>query len=116
MTIDSLQKGEYAFAIRDYLVTGIQPAEGRVFNGINVFPNPAKNSVTVDLTSIKEEIFESSVMVITDVTGKKVAVETLNDRQERVLINTANYSNGIYFVNVRTSDNRIARSKFIVSH
>jgi aminopeptidase N len=116
MTIDSLQKGEYVWAVRDYLITGIQPSEGRVFNSINVFPNPAKNLVTVDLTSVREDIYDASVLVITDVSGKMVASERLNDRQEKVLINTANYSNGIYFVNLRTSDSRMARSKFIVSH
>lgn len=115
ITIDTVQLGEYVFAMRDYLATGIDEAK-KAEGEISVFPNPAKNTVTVDFASIKDEIYESSALVVTDITGKVIAREMLHDKQQKILINTANYSNGIYFVNVGTSNSRLARSKFIVSH
>jgi hypothetical protein len=116
MTIDSLQLGEYTFAMKDYLSTGIQNNMTSVVNGITVYPNPAKNSLTVDLSNIKKEIERSASIVITDVSGKVIITEKLTDQQELARINTGNLNNGIYFITVKNSIKNIARSKFVVSH
>jgi aminopeptidase N len=116
ITIDSLQLGEYTFAMKDYLSVGIQDDAAKETSTITVFPNPAKNSLTVDLSAVKKEIMRSASVVITDVSGKIITTEKLADQQEQLKINTGSFGNGIYFITVKNSTKNIARSKFIVSH
>jgi hypothetical protein len=54
--------------------------------------------------------------VITDVSGKVVSSEKMVDHQKQYKVNTAGYSNGIYFISVNAKDAMIAESKFVVSH
>jgi aminopeptidase N len=115
VTIDSLQLGEYTFAMHDYLATGIADHEAGTMNGITVFPNPSKSSLTVDLSQVKKEIIRASV-TITDVSGKVVHTEKLSDQQESLKLNTADLDNGIYFITVKNTSKHIAAGRFIVSH
>jgi aminopeptidase N len=116
ITIDSLQLGEYTFAIGTPLVTGIEKQETGNVNGLNVYPNPAKNNLTIDISGIETEVGDSGFIVITDVSGKVVSSEKMVDHQKQYKVNTAGYSNGIYFISVNAKDAMIAESKFVVSH
>jgi len=115
VTIDSLQLGEYTFGMHDYLATGITDHAVNTANGINIFPNPSKTYLTVDLSNVKKEILNSSV-VVTDVAGRIVHSEKLSDQQESLKLNTAELRNGIYFITIKSTAKNIARSRFIVSH
>jgi len=115
VTIDSLQLGEYTFGMHDYLATGITDHTVNTANGINIFPNPSKTYLTVDLSNVKKEILNSSV-VVTDVAGRIVHSEKLSDQQESLKLNTAELRNGIYFITIKSAAKNIARSRFIVSH
>jgi trimeric autotransporter adhesin len=99
------------------LVTGIGKIDNTVdiTTGINLFPNPSGNNLTIDLTEIKDEITPSSLVVITDVSGRTVSSEKISS-QIQLKINTSAYSNGIYFVNVKNDKRIITKDKFIVSH
>jgi hypothetical protein len=117
ITIDSLQLGEYVFAVGAPLITDINDQEIKsVKNNIKVFPNPTKNSLTIDLSEIKNEIGSSGSIVITDISGKVIATEKISDQEEKIKINTSGYSNGTYFINVRTTKKVFTETKFIVSH
>jgi hypothetical protein len=115
-TIDSLQLGEYVFAIGTPLATDIQDKTREDENGITVFPNPSKNNLTVDLSKIKTETSPSDSIVITDISGKIISAEKINAGNDQLKINTAGYSNGTYFITVKTDKKIIAKNKFIVSH
>lgn len=116
ITIDTLKPGEYAFAIADYMATGISQAATDV-KGVNVFPNPSKTTLTVDLSGIKNKLESNSLIVVTDISGKAIRTEKVNAQQESCRISTSDLSNGIYFITVKTGDKKIiARNKFIVSH
>jgi aminopeptidase N len=116
ITIDSVKLGEYVLGMMDYLAAGIKEVPQSEVNKISVYPNPAKNALTVDLASVKKEIVKASSIVITDISGKVVFTEKLNDQQETLKINTGNFSNGFYFITVKNSDKKIAAGKFVVSH
>ncbi|MCE3278829.1 MAG: hypothetical protein K0S44_1020 [Bacteroidetes bacterium] len=116
ITIDSLRLGEYTFGIRDYFATGIQADMKSGKGNITIYPNPSKNSLTVDLSAIKKEVDPSTYVNVTDVSGKILFSEKLSDQQELLKINTSNFCNGIYFIDVRSEKKNIGRSKFIVSH
>ncbi len=113
ITIDTLQLGEYVFAMNDYLL-GINsiPAET---NSIKVFPNPTANFITVDLSSATNKTSDNSLLIITDITGRIIYKEKLS-QQNTVNINTSTFDNGIYFVSLKSKDKIIANNKFIVAH
>jgi hypothetical protein len=117
VTIDSLQLGEYAFAIGPPLATGLENQKIITKeNGIIVFPNPSKNYLSVDFSKIKNELNSSGSIVITDVSGKIITTEKINDQQGTFKLITSTYNNGIYFITVKTEKKILAESKFIVSH
>lgn len=115
ITIDSLQLGEYVFAMRDFLATGIQDLAKDEKGKIIVYPNPSKNNLTINFSELKKEIIQASV-VISDLNGKIIYTEKLADQQENLKVNTTGFSNGVYFITVKNTNKNIARSKFIVSH
>ena len=114
--IDTLQLGEYVLAINDYLLGINNNAITAESASIKVFPNPAENLLTVDLTSANNKITDNSILVITDIVGRIIYKEKLLLQQNTVSINTSAYSNGLYFVSLKTKDETIASNKFIVAH
>lgn len=59
----------------------------------NIFPNPAKNNVTVKIS--KEQI--GSTITVIDMLGNKVAV-VMNTKNNEVNLNLETLSNGVYFI------------------
>lgn len=116
ITIDSLQLGEYTFAIGTPLLTGIENMEIAEDNDLKVFPNPAKNNITVDLSKIKVKNNGQVSIRITDVSGKIISTEKISDQQKLHKINTSGYNNGLYLISVITDKKIVAESKFVVSH
>jgi len=117
ITIDSLQLGEYAFAISDYLAVGIHAAETTDVKGIKVYPNPSKTNLTVDLSAIKNKLEANPVIIVSDMSGRTLLTQKITNREESCKINTSDLGNGVYFITVRSGDKSIiAKNKFIVSH
>ena len=86
-------------------VENIQP-EGRT---IKVYPNPARNYFVcqlegVDLSAAKAEVF--------NILGEKVS-PVLNQTSDRILISTADLSNGFYLVRI-TSSNKAYTGKILI--
>ncbi len=115
MTIDSLQLGEYVFAMMDY-ASGIQNyASSSANNTLVVFPNPAKDKITIDFIASNINLSDNSLLVITDISGKIISKEKVS-QQQTMTINTSTYSNGLYFVSIKTKDGIVAKNRFIVAH
>ncbi len=115
ITIDSLQLGEYVFAMMDY-ASGIQNytfLENE--NLLKVFPNPTKDKITVDVLSSGINLSDNSLLLITDVSGKIIYKEKIN-QQNTITLNTSSYSNGMYFVSIKTKEGIVAKNRFIVAH
>jgi aminopeptidase N len=109
ISIDTLQLGEYAFGMRDY-AAGIQQ-HSAVVNDLKVFPNPAKDKLTIDLSGMKPG--EPQQLLISDVSGKIIYKE--KTQQQIMSINTSSYADGVYFISVKMKDGSMSKSKFIIA-
>lgn len=84
------------------VITGIKEY-ANVF-GVTMFPNPAQDLATINFNN--PAVANVSVAVF-DVTGKAidtVSFGTLAQGKQNILLNTANYTNGIYFVRLVAGD------------
>jgi hypothetical protein len=71
-----------------------------------VSPNPAKESITV------RNVPSGSIVNLFDITGKKVYGSTINN--EQTTINTANFTNGVYIIQV-TTNGAVTTGKVVVN-
>ena len=69
----------------------------------SVYPNPAKNQITVDFISTNNK---SSNLIISDILGKTVKEFSINSSNgiNRININLNNLNDGIYFINFSNND------------
>lgn len=80
------------------ITTGVEEVSN--INSISLFPNPTQNVATLEL-SLLENV--KATVSVADVTGKVMLTETqqFNSGMNRVQINTADYANGLYLVNIK---------------
>lgn len=116
ITIDTMQLGEYAFAMMDYTLGIHENTPATDVIEMKIYPNPSKENVTIDLYASFIKIPENSMIVITDVSGKIIFKEKIRKHDTLININTNGFSNGLYVVSVKSKDSIIAKSKFIVAH
>jgi hypothetical protein len=74
-----------------------------------LYPNPAKNKVTLDINGNKEkaEIF------IYDLQGRVIKKMLLSQGQEEINFDVSNFSKGVYNVRIVSSDNNITKKLII---
>jgi hypothetical protein len=77
--------------------TGI--IENSFASSINIFPNPANNHITIALGSNNKKVEVS----IADITGKIIYTTIVTDTQ-KVEVNTNDFANGIYVVQIQAAD------------
>ncbi len=82
--------------------------ENAFASSINLFPNPADNHLTIDLGSHNEEVQVN----IADITGKVVYTTLATDTQ-RVEVNTSEFAEGVYVVQIQSGD-FIATKKLVI--
>ena len=78
-------------------VTGI--IENSFASSINLFPNPANNHLTIALGSNNQKV----KVTIADITGKIIYSTTASETQ-KVEVNTKDFAEGIYVVQIQTAD------------
>jgi hypothetical protein len=104
--------GTPSFTVKDYAYNSIpnQPIlagqttttgikENSFASSIKLFPNPADNHFTIDLGSSNKKV----EVTITNITGKVVYTTIATDTQ-RVEINTNDFAEGIYVVQIQAAD------------
>ncbi len=93
------------------VTTGISTVNNTL--AANVFPNPAANQVMVTLNNDKDESLNAQLI---DVTGRVVLSETrsLVNGTNDLLFNTTNVTNGIYILELHTSEKSMM-TKIIVA-
>ncbi|MEO8147544.1 MAG: SBBP repeat-containing protein [Bacteroidia bacterium] len=72
-------------------------AEQTPINNITLYPNPATDYLTIKTNSNKKH-----VITITDITGK--IIYTTTTLSDKTIINTKDFSQGVYAVSVQTAD------------
>jgi len=101
-----------SFALQDYAYNSIpnQPIlagqtmttgviENSFASSINLFPNPADHHLTIDLGSNNKKVH----VTITDITGKVIYTTIATDTQ-KVEVNTKDFAEGIYVVQIQTGE------------
>ncbi len=78
------------------VTTGI--SENSFASSINLFPNPAKNHLTIDLGSNNKKV----EVTIADITGKVIYTIVAQDTH-MVEVNTNDFAEGIYVVQIQTA-------------
>jgi hypothetical protein len=79
---------------------------------LNIYPNPATNFITVELTLYNEN--EPIQLDVYNLLGNKIQSHLL-DKKEGLTISTEHLPNGIYFLVLRTDKKIIERQKVIIS-
>lgn len=93
---------------------GIQLANNEIesSNGINLYPNPSTNQITIS----KSNSSNITIVKIHDIEGRIIYNQS-NNNSANVIIDTQNFSSGIYFAEVYSKENTNSeRIKFIVQH
>lgn len=105
--------------MRDSILNLLNPSGvnelGNVITGVKLFPSPAAQEMTVSMTVKQNTDLKLEVV---DILGKVVA--TIYNEQAvagtiRVTVPTGTYSNGVYFIRMRSGD-KTANHKFTVTH
>lgn len=107
--IDTLRIGEYTYAnFGDTNALGVKEF-AKPGSKISLYPNPAKRSVTVDLSEVKQ--FYNTITIV-NLEGKEVFSSLVSEKS--VKINTDNFSKGVYLVQVKDGPKLIVTKKLII--
>ncbi len=87
-------------------VTGIDE-QTEVAALLGIYPNPANSEINVALNT------DNALLRVFDISGRMIT--ELNATQNKVQLNTSDFSNGVYLLQV-TANSRTWVNKFVVSH
>ena len=77
---------------------------------LTITPNPAGPYAVIELSNYAGDYF----MQLIDVTGKKVFSKTMQSRDQ--LLDTSNFANGIYFVQLFDANNLVTTQRLVISN
>lgn len=97
-----------SFNIKIEGATGLENADLSSF--LKVFPNPAKEQVTVSMDLSKSPI---STIAMIDVAGREISTLS-NIHAHNYSVNTAGLQSGIYFLNVTTENGATATKRVVI--
>jgi YVTN family beta-propeller protein len=111
---DTIEVGHYPGAFGNFISTytpgtGIG-SQSYVKEKITIFPNPANDFLTIKISLMPNEI---ASLKISDITGKEMF--SLKEVPSTSKIQTSDFSDGIYFCQIKTK-REIITQKFIVQH
>jgi photosystem II stability/assembly factor-like uncharacterized protein len=97
----------------DTLMTGLYPTPATTFQ-FQLAPNPAQESVTVNIQSNSSEVVDYQ-LVVTDMLGRTVLQRKLGttERNTPITIATDTWSKGMYFVSIR-QNGQIRTEKLVI--
>lgn len=84
-----------------YVTVAPDAIEELAFKGVNVYPNPARNTVTVDLGNNQ---WENYTIVITDITGRRMPQKFTQQNTSKALLNVGTFAQGIYLITLETKE------------
>jgi len=99
-------------ALEDFSVSMSDPLQA---NDIKIYPNPANNEVSLNITSEKSGSCE---LIIFNNSGKQVAQPgsyNLKQGENTISFSSRDLKNGIYFAHLKT-DTVVKKAKFVISH
>ena len=73
-----------------------------------IYPNPASSNIRIEAQNAIESVKVYNIM--------GALVETISANDNNVNVNLSQYSNGVYFFNIRQSDGTVSNQRVVVSH
>jgi len=104
--LGSLSTQTTAMVDANYIPTGINSNSLKASNVV-AYPNPANNNITITAA-------EATNVTISDITGKTITSSKINDG--KIILNTENYTNGVYFYTLFNNTTVLGVGKFTVAH
>jgi hypothetical protein len=96
----------------DYAIAPKHQPQTALKNGeLKVYPNPASNQLSVELTN---EIQGTIVIEIYDINGKLVLNQLLNAKQKSQNIDISTVKKGIYNLRVKANDDIVKYQKLVI--
>lgn len=92
----------FSLQVIDPLITSIQENEKSQLEDISIYPNPAKHTLSINLSRIEKAVD----LRITDISGKLVMSKTNVQTGTIQQLNIAALSNGFYFLSIENGNNR----------
>ncbi len=86
--------------------------ENKTENDLLVYPNPAKEQIALNPSN--DKFNKGDIIVITDITGKKLAEHSISETTEEFILSTKTLSSGCYFINFK-SDSKIITKKLLIN-
>ena len=80
--------------------------------GVNVYPNPAKDLLTLDLSSIK---YKTLKLTMFDMSGKLIISKEEDQYESKIEIRVSEFPNGNYILNIKTEENSYSK-RVIIAH
>jgi aminopeptidase N len=110
ITIDTLKLGEYVFANRMGIATGVNSQSLKEKISLKLYPNPASGEVTIQLSNA--DLSGVETVEIKNLEGK--VVRQFNLTHEEQTLNCSGLASGSYLVTVSKQKKVIAREKLII--
>ena len=82
--------------------------ENELASLIGLYPNPASNNITLDLSALEGQEF---VVTVVDITGKIMHERRLT-KSEKTMLSVADFAKGLYFIRIDTG-NTLVTKEFI---
>jgi hypothetical protein len=106
-TSNSNQLVPFSFSLHIRENNELSTPENQI-NQLQLFPNPAENSVTIKLTN---KLIQK--LVIYDLQGRKVFFQELESSSSLVQVDLTNFHLGLYIVQVESAEGNVSSSKFV---
>ncbi|GAB4135771.1 MAG: hypothetical protein Fur0041_10030 [Bacteroidia bacterium] len=108
---DSIQPGEYAFANGISSVVTVPEVIEAEDASLHVYPNPAENTLTIDIT---DESVSNGFYTISDIAGRVIYSGTMN--ASRTVLDLSNWNAGLYFITYSNTGKKSVTKSFVVQH
>ncbi len=73
---------------------------------ISIFPNPFNTNLTIQLPNFQPKAIEINVF---DITGRVITQEALNSTNQKIVLNSETWSDGVYFIQMKLSNSIIVK-------
>lgn len=96
----------------DPIIDGISEQE-YLASLLSVYPNPALDHATIDITTELVDYAESATLEIVDMAGRKVYTQTVNG-PGRIALETTSFARGVYHIMLHTEVHGTVAKQFVV--
>lgn len=112
--VDTLRRGEYAFGMMDYSVGYDEAGPVKEVKVMSIFPNPAKDLLTIELSEGYGTGSPGASFRVTDTGGRMFLEEAISDQVSGYQLDISSLSSGLYLLNLYDKGSVKATEKFVV--